>query len=78
MRVFVNDGLRCTNTMVNLIRPVAQLIADVTEFMTLADGDVLLVGTPEDAPRARGGDRVRIEIDGIGALENAVEATAAQ
>lgn len=78
MRVFVNDDLRCTNTFANLIRPVAQLIADVTEFMTLGDGDVLLVGTPENAPRAGAGGRVRIEIDGIGALENAVEATAAQ
>ena len=78
IRVFVNDDLRCTNTTANLIRPVAQLIADVTEFMTLGDGDVLLVGTPENTPRVRGGDRVRIEIDGIGALENTVEARAAQ
>lgn len=78
MRVLVNGELRCTNTTANLIRPVAQLVADVTDFMTLNEGDVLLVGTPENAPRAGAGDRVRIEIDGIGALENAVEATVAQ
>jgi 5-oxopent-3-ene-1,2,5-tricarboxylate decarboxylase/2-hydroxyhepta-2,4-diene-1,7-dioate isomerase len=76
LRVFVNGELRCSNNTTNLVRPVAQLIADVTEFMTLADGDMLLVGTPENVPRAGRGDRVRIEIDGIGALENAVEAEA--
>jgi 5-oxopent-3-ene-1,2,5-tricarboxylate decarboxylase / 2-hydroxyhepta-2,4-diene-1,7-dioate isomerase len=53
---------------------VATLIADVSEFMTLSDGDILHTGVPEDAPRISAGDRVRIEIDGIGALENRVVA----
>ena len=47
-----------------MIRPVARLIADVTEFMTLAPGDVLLLGVAAGAPRARAGQRVAIEIDG--------------
>jgi len=72
LRVLVNGKLASENTTANLIRPVARLIADVTEFMTLAAGDVLLAGVPENAPRARAGDRVRIEIEGVGALENAL------
>lgn len=53
-----------------MIRSVPRLLADVTEFMTLSPGDVLLVGVPEEAPQARVGDKIRIEIAGIGSLEN--------
>jgi len=35
------------------------------EFLTLSAGDVLLVGELPDAPLARAGDRVRVEIEGI-------------
>ncbi|KAB7707048.1 4-hydroxyphenylacetate isomerase [Bacillus aerolatus] len=71
-RVFINGELRQENTTANLIRPVAKLIADVTDFMTLNAGDTLLVGVPENAPLAKAGDEVRIEIDGVGCLENKV------
>ena len=46
----------------------------VTEFITLCAGDVLLVGVPEAAPQARAGDRVVVEIEGVGRLENPVVA----
>lgn len=70
IRVFINNELRQENSTKNLIRPVARLLADVTEFMTLSPGDVLLVGVPEDAPLAIAGDKIRIEIEGVGKLEN--------
>lgn len=70
VRVFVDGALRQQNTTAHLIRPTAQLIADVTEFMTLSAGDVLLTGVPENAPLARAGERVAIEIEGVGRLEN--------
>ena len=74
VRVLVNGKLAAENTTANLVRTVAKLIADVTEFMTLSAGDVLLTGVIDNAPRARIGDRVRIEIDEVGALENALVA----
>ncbi len=52
----------------DLVRPVARLIADVSDFMTLHEGDVLLVGLPPDGPQARAGDRVEAEIAGVGRL----------
>lgn len=52
-----------------LVRPVAGLIADVTEFMTLFPGDVLTVGVAANAPRARAGQTVTITIQGVGQLE---------
>lgn len=69
-RVFVNGELRATQSTRNLVLPVARLIAEVSAFMTLSPGDVLLTGVAGNAPRGRAGDRVRIEIDGVGALEN--------
>jgi 5-oxopent-3-ene-1,2,5-tricarboxylate decarboxylase/2-hydroxyhepta-2,4-diene-1,7-dioate isomerase len=53
-----------------LIRSVSQLIAEVSDFITLAPGDVLSVGVAAGAPRARAGQRVSIAIDGLGRLEN--------
>lgn len=72
VRVFINGELRQQNSTQNLIRPVARLIADVTEFMTLDEGDVLLAGVPEGAPLAKVGDRIQIEIDHVGSLENTI------
>ncbi len=72
VRVFINNELRQENTTANLIRSVSGLIADVTDYMTLNEGDVLLVGVPENAPLAKAGDHVRIEISGVGILENTI------
>ena len=53
-----------------LIRPAARLLAEVSAFITLVPGDVLSVGVAAGAPRACAGQRVRIEINALGALEN--------
>ena len=52
------------------IRSPARLLAEVTDFMTLAPGDVLMTGVPHGAPRVRAGQRSVIEIEGLGRLEN--------
>lgn len=70
IRVYVDGELRQAASTADLLRPVAKLLADVTEFMTLAPGDVLAVGAASPAPRVRAGQWVGIEIDGLGRLEN--------
>jgi 5-oxopent-3-ene-1,2,5-tricarboxylate decarboxylase / 2-hydroxyhepta-2,4-diene-1,7-dioate isomerase len=67
---FKNDELIHISSTKDLIRSIPQLIQDVTEFMTLVKGDVLLVGVPHNPPTASAGDTIRIEIDRIGSLEN--------
>jgi 5-oxopent-3-ene-1,2,5-tricarboxylate decarboxylase/2-hydroxyhepta-2,4-diene-1,7-dioate isomerase len=47
-----------------LARPAARLIADLSRFMTLKAGDLLLLGTAGDAPIANTG--VRLEVRGLG------------
>jgi 5-oxopent-3-ene-1,2,5-tricarboxylate decarboxylase / 2-hydroxyhepta-2,4-diene-1,7-dioate isomerase len=72
IRIFVNGQLRATNTTAHLIRPVARLLAGITEFVTLHSGDLVLVGEPENAPLASPGDVVRVELDSVGLLENTI------
>jgi len=56
-------------SLASLLRDPARLLANVTAFMTLRAGDVLLLGVRYDAPRAASGSRVRIVATGLGALE---------
>jgi 5-oxopent-3-ene-1,2,5-tricarboxylate decarboxylase/2-hydroxyhepta-2,4-diene-1,7-dioate isomerase len=56
----------------DLVRSPARLLADVTEFMTLSPGDVLLLGPGEGAPLARPGDQVCIEVPGLGRLRHSL------
>lgn len=50
-------------------RTAAQLIADVSAFMTLRPGDLLLTGVPHGAPRVRAGQRVRLAIASVLVLD---------
>ncbi len=52
------------------VRSVAHLIADVTEFMTLQPGDVLLLGVAAGAPLGRAGQQASITIEDLGCLTN--------
>lgn len=70
IKTFVNGKNVAERRLDGLVRPAARLVADVTAFMTLSEGDVLTLGYPVGAvPTAGRGDHVRIEIDGIGALD---------
>lgn len=70
IRVHVNGELVQENNTKNLVRSVTQLVSEVTDFMTLYKGDMLLVGVPEHAPLVKKGDSARIEISHVGFLEN--------
>ncbi len=72
IRISINGELRCRANTADLVRPIEQLIADIGEFLTLQPGDILLIGEPPDAPLARAGDRVQVQIDGLPAIENQV------
>lgn len=50
-------------------RPVMQLLQDVTEFMTLHPGDILMLGIAAGAPRCAAGQTFAIECPGIGKLD---------
>jgi 2-keto-4-pentenoate hydratase/2-oxohepta-3-ene-1,7-dioic acid hydratase in catechol pathway len=84
LRCWVNGELRQDANTRDLIFDVPTLVATISAGVTLLPGDVIATGTPVgvgigfDPPRYLApGDTVRIEIAGIGTLENPVAATAA-
>ena len=77
VRTYVDGVLVQTMSTADLIRKVARLIADVTEFMTLSPGDVLAAGAAAPAPRVRAGQTVAIEAENLGTLTNPFVAAAA-
>jgi len=80
VRGWVNGDLRQDGDTKDMIFDIATLIETCSRGITLYPGDVIATGTPSGVgmgfspPRWLGpGDVVRIEIDGIGAIENRFE-----
>jgi 2-keto-4-pentenoate hydratase/2-oxohepta-3-ene-1,7-dioic acid hydratase in catechol pathway len=71
----VNGESRQFASTADMVFGVATLIEYVTSFMTLLPGDVVMTGTPEGVGPLAPGDRVEVEIDGLGVLVNTVEGT---
>lgn len=72
LRTLVNGEARQSSRTSLLEHGVASLIAFVSSVMTLLPGDVLLTGTPAGVGPLQVGDRVEVEIEGIGVLANPV------
>lgn len=79
IRSVVNGEPRQQSTTKEMIFSVAYLISFLSQTMTLEPGDVILTGTPHGVGFAlkparflRPGDVVSCEIEGLGAIENAV------
>ena len=79
LRTIVSGEVLQSDNTRNMIFPVAHLIAYLSGIFTLEPGDVIATGTPSGVglgrvpPRyLKAGDVVRIEIEGIGVLENPV------
>jgi 2-keto-4-pentenoate hydratase/2-oxohepta-3-ene-1,7-dioic acid hydratase in catechol pathway len=83
MRCWVNGELRQQARVADMIFDIPTLIATLSAGITLQPGDIIATGTPagvgigfKPSRYLRDGDVVRIEIDGIGALENPVRVRA--
>ena len=77
LEVRVNGELKQTVRFSQLVRPAERLLADVAEFMTLGEGDMLMLGCDVGRPRVRVGDRVQISMPALGTLSNTFVAEAA-
>jgi 2-keto-4-pentenoate hydratase/2-oxohepta-3-ene-1,7-dioic acid hydratase in catechol pathway len=71
----LNGDTRQFASTSDMVFGVGTLIEFVTAFMTLLPGDVLMTGTPEGVGKLEPGDRVEVEIEGIGILANPVTAS---
>ncbi len=81
LRTLVNGEIRQDSNTRNMLYPIAEQIEHLTKAFTLEPGDLLVTGTPAGVgasmkpPRfLKVGDVVRVEIEGIGAIENPIVA----
>ncbi len=68
----LNDELKQAGRTSQMMRGVEELVAFISEAMTLLPGDVILTGTPAGVGPMQVGDRVSVSIEGIGTLTNRV------
>lgn len=72
VRTFLDGELKQDAPVTDMIFPVPRIIEFVSEFMTLEEGDLIATGTPSGVGPLAPGSVVRVEIAGIGVLENRV------
>lgn len=72
LRTYVNNELRQQGNTKDLMYTIPDLIEFISSFMTLEPGDMILTGTPKGISHINPGDVMRLEIDGLGALENPI------
>ena len=76
MQTFLNDApepLQSTS-IDQMVFSAEFLVSYISQVMTLLPGDLILTGTPAGVGAMQIGDRVRVQIEGIGSLENTIAA----
>ncbi|MFB6170641.1 MAG: fumarylacetoacetate hydrolase family protein [Haloarculaceae archaeon] len=68
----VNGETKQSSSREQLIFSIPELIAEITQYMTLEPGDVISTGTPSGIGSLSPGDEVEIEVEGVGTLEHTV------
>jgi 2-keto-4-pentenoate hydratase/2-oxohepta-3-ene-1,7-dioic acid hydratase in catechol pathway len=81
VKCFVNGELRQSSNSKDLIFNIPKLIETISAGITLYPGDIIATGTPAGVglgfkpPKyLKAGDVVRLEVDGVGVLENTMVA----
>jgi 2-keto-4-pentenoate hydratase/2-oxohepta-3-ene-1,7-dioic acid hydratase in catechol pathway/regulator of RNase E activity RraA len=72
LRALVNGEVVQEDSTANLIFPFSLIVADLSRFMTLEPGDVILTGTPAGARPVEPGDVVEIELVGRSRTRNVI------
>lgn len=68
LTLMVNGQVRQDGNSADMMRTTAQLIAAVSAYFTLDEGDILLTGTPSGVARVVSGDRLEAHIEQVGSL----------
>jgi len=72
IKTFVNGKLKQSSNTKQLIFPIPFLLRFISNIMTLYPGDVITTGTPAGVGPLVPGDRVDVQIEGVGTLSNTV------
>ncbi|MDR3333221.1 MAG: fumarylacetoacetate hydrolase family protein [Synergistaceae bacterium] len=66
----LNGNVVQQDSFSSMIFSVARIVSHISRFATLEPGDIIATGTPEGIGKVSPGDRVEVEIDGVGVLSN--------
>lgn len=69
----VNGELRQSASTAAMVFPVARVLAAMSAYGTLRPGDIIATGTPDGVGPIQPGDRMEVQVGGIGCLRNPVE-----
>jgi 5-oxopent-3-ene-1,2,5-tricarboxylate decarboxylase/2-hydroxyhepta-2,4-diene-1,7-dioate isomerase len=72
LRTYVNGEKVQEGAVAEMVWGIDELFADITRYVTLRPGDVVLTGTPWHSRPVFTGDVVEVEVDGIGRLSSTV------
>jgi 2-keto-4-pentenoate hydratase/2-oxohepta-3-ene-1,7-dioic acid hydratase in catechol pathway len=70
IRLWLNGELEQESSRSEFVFSIPRLIEDITENITLEEGDIISTGTPAGVGELQSGDTVEIELEGVGTLEH--------
>jgi 2-keto-4-pentenoate hydratase/2-oxohepta-3-ene-1,7-dioic acid hydratase in catechol pathway len=72
IKLYKNGQLMQNSSTSNMIFKVDKIVSFISKIMTLFPGDIIATGTPSGIGQLESGDKVEVEIEGIGILTNTV------
>jgi 2-keto-4-pentenoate hydratase/2-oxohepta-3-ene-1,7-dioic acid hydratase in catechol pathway len=72
IKLILNGEVKQSSNTRDLIFKIEDLVAFVSQVMTLYPGDIIMTGTPAGVGPMQVGDTVAVELAGIGRLENTI------
>lgn len=72
IKLYKNGQLMQDSSTGNMIFKVDKIVSFISKIMTLFPGDIIATGTPSGVGQLKAGDKVEVEIEGIGILKNTV------
>jgi 5-oxopent-3-ene-1,2,5-tricarboxylate decarboxylase / 2-hydroxyhepta-2,4-diene-1,7-dioate isomerase len=72
VRTYLNGNVVQEGAVTEMIFPIDYILADLSRFITLMPGDLILSGTPKNSRPMNVGDLVEVEVSGLGRLSNRV------
>lgn len=73
IKAYLNGQVKQSSNTADMIFNVYYLVAFISQIMTLDANDIILTGTPRGVGQMQVGDRIEIEIQGIGKLTNTIK-----
>jgi 2-keto-4-pentenoate hydratase/2-oxohepta-3-ene-1,7-dioic acid hydratase in catechol pathway len=73
LRSLINGEIDQQGDLNDMLFSPGEILSCLSRFMTLNPGDLVLAGSPSGGSAARAGDKLQVEISGLGSLFNSVE-----